>query len=141
MSQPDKRDFLMRVLSLVAMVFGVMTIKEGGAVLFVDGAARVAAGNYVPFVLWFNFVAGFAYALAGVGIWLQKRWGVRLAIVIATATLGVFVAFGVHVAVGGAYEQRTFIAMALRSVVWIAIAAVVGWNTRQPRAFRTDRQS
>lgn len=140
MIQPGKRDFVMRALSLVAMAFGVMTIKEGGAVLFVDGAARVAAGNYVPFVLWFNFVAGFAYVLAGLGIWLQKRWGVRLAIAIATATLGVFVAFGVHVAAGGAYEQRTLIAMALRSVVWVAIAAVVGWRTRQPRAFRTDRQ-
>lgn len=140
MSQLKKRDFPMRVLSLVAMAFGVMTIKEGGAVLFVDGAARVAAGNYVPFVLWFNFVAGFAYVLAGVGIWLQERWGVRLAIAIATATLGVFVAFGVHVAAGGAYEQRTLIAMALRSVVWVAIAAVVGWRSRQPRVPRTGRQ-
>ena len=73
MSQPKKRDFVMRVLSLVAMAFGVMTIKEGGAVLFIGGAARVAAGNYVPFVLWFNFFAGFAYVLAGVGIWLHKR--------------------------------------------------------------------
>ncbi|WP_425478346.1 hypothetical protein [Stenotrophomonas pictorum] len=50
----------MRVVSLIAIGFGLMTIWEGGAVLFVDGAARQAAGHYVPFVLWFNFLAGFA---------------------------------------------------------------------------------
>ena len=27
----------------------------------------------VPFVLWFNFVAGFAYVMAGVGLFLWKR--------------------------------------------------------------------
>ena len=33
----------MRVVSLIAIGFGLMTIWEGGAVLFVDGAARHAA--------------------------------------------------------------------------------------------------
>ncbi len=140
MIQPGKRDFVMRALSLVAMAFGVMTIKEGGAVLFVDGPARAAAGHYVPFVLWFNFVAGFAYVIAGAGLWLQRRWAVLLAWIITAATLGVFVAFAVHVAAGGAHEQRTLIAMTLRSVIWIALAGVAGWRSRQPRAFRTDRQ-
>lgn len=131
MSTQGHRDVWVWVISLVAIAFGVLTIKEGGAVLFVDGPARVAAGDYVPFVLWFNFIAGFAYVLAGVGIWLQKRWGVRLAIAIAAATLGVFVAFGIHVTTGGAYAQRTVIAMTLRSLVWIVITAVGAWRFRQ----------
>ncbi|MEO7200530.1 MAG: hypothetical protein ABIY56_10000, partial [Dokdonella sp.] len=46
-----------RVISAIAIAFGLLTIKEGGAVLFFDGAGREAAGNYVPFVLWFNFLA------------------------------------------------------------------------------------
>ncbi len=33
-------------------------------------AARVAAGNFVPFVVWFNFLAGFVYVAAGVELWL-----------------------------------------------------------------------
>jgi hypothetical protein len=45
----------------VAIQFGLMTIKEGGAVLLGNEAAVAAAGNYVPFVLWFNFLSGFAY--------------------------------------------------------------------------------
>jgi len=60
--------------SLLAVGFGLLTLREGGAVLFVDGAARQAAGHYVPFVLWFNSLAGFAYIVAGVGLWMRRRW-------------------------------------------------------------------
>jgi hypothetical protein len=82
-----------------------------------------AAGNYVPFVLWFNFLAGFAYVVAGIGLWLGRRWAARLAIGIAVATGITFAAFGLHVYFGGAFEQRTVIAMSLRTAVWTAIAA------------------
>ena len=43
----------------------------------------------------------------------------------ACIALLVFVAFGLHVAQGGAFEMRTVYAMALRSAVWGAIAFVV----------------
>ncbi|HWR88239.1 MAG TPA: hypothetical protein VN277_07460 [Acidiferrobacterales bacterium] len=120
----QQRGFRVWALSLVAVGFGLLTIKEGGTVLFGDEAVRMAAGNYVPFVLWFNFVAGFAYVIAGAGLWMQKRWAVWLAIAIAAATALTFAAFGAHVYSGGAYEQRTVIAMSLRTLIWVAIAAI-----------------
>lgn len=115
---------LLRAISLVATLFGLMTLKEGGTVLFGGEAARIAAGNYVPFVLWFNFVAGFAYVVAGAGLWLQQRWAVWLAVVIAIATALIFVAFGAYAYSGGEYEQRTVIAMTLRTLIWIVIATM-----------------
>ena len=120
----DRRGPWIWAISLLAVVFGLMTLKEGGAVLFGSGEARTAAGNYVPFVLWFNFVAGFAYVVAGVGIWLQRRWAAGLALVIAAAAALVFAAFGVHVLAGGEYELRTVVAMSLRTLVWAAIALI-----------------
>ena len=112
------------VAGVIATLFGLMTIREGGAVLFVDGAARAAAGDYVPFVLWFNFLAGFAYVVAGTGLVFRQTWAARVAPVIAAATLIVFVAFGAHVFGGGAFEMRTVVAMTLRSVIWCSIAAL-----------------
>lgn len=110
------------ILALVAIIFGIVTIIVGGKTLSV-GAERTAPGNIVPFVLWFNFVAGFAYVIAGVGLFLWKRWAAQLSAAIAAATTGVFIAFGLHVLVGGAFESRTVAAMIIRSVVWIIIAA------------------
>lgn len=114
-------------MAVIAVGFGLLTIKEGGAVLFFDGPARAAAGNYVPFVLWFNFLAGFAYVIAGIGLWVRRRWAVALAVVIAAATALTFVAFGAYVYFGGAWEQRTLMAMSLRTLVWAAIA-MVAWR-------------
>lgn len=111
------------VISLLAVGFGILTIKEGGTVLFVDEAARAATGSYVPFVLWFNFSAGFFYIVAGVGLWLQQRWAVWLAAAIAVATALTFAALGMHIYSGNAYEQRTVIAMGLRILIWIVIVA------------------
>lgn len=120
MAPPDR---LLRAAAIVAVLFGLLTIASGGNALFGGAAARQAAGAYVPFVLWFNFLAGFAYVAAGAGLWLGRRWAAILALAIAGATLLVFAAFGVHVLNGGAYETRTVGAMTLRTVVWLAI----GW--------------
>lgn len=110
------------ILALVAIVFGIVTIIVGGKTLFGGTEVRTAAGNIVPFVLWFNFVAGFAYVIAGVGLFLWKRWAAQLSAAIAAATIAVFVAFSIHIFLGGAFEARTVGAMIIRSVVWIVIA-------------------
>ncbi len=122
-----KRPAWVWITAIIAMIFGMMTIKSGGSVLFIDGEARHAAGNYVNFVLWFNFSAGFFYIATGIGIWLEKVWAPVAAIIIAVLTLLIFGAFGVHVLNGGEYEQRTVIAMILRSSVWAAIA-ITSWR-------------
>jgi hypothetical protein len=113
------RPFVVTVAALVAIVFGVMTIISGGQALF--GGADM--GAVVPFVLMFNFAAGFAYVLAGAGLWRGTRWAPALSAGIALATAVVFAAFLWHVWQGWAYEARTMGAMILRTGVWIAITA------------------
>ena len=112
--------WFVRATALVAIVFGVATIRVGGSVPFGDGAQ--AAENVVDFVLWFNFLAGFAYVVAGAGLWLRCGWSVWLALAIAAATVLVFGAFGIHVVASGAFEACTAWATTLRSVVWVLIA-------------------
>jgi hypothetical protein len=69
---------------ILAILFGVLTIASGGRALFGDEAARKAVGAAVPFVLWFNFGAGFAYVLAGIGLLMKRRWAVWLSALIAS---------------------------------------------------------
>jgi hypothetical protein len=81
----------------------------------------------VGFVLWFNFLAGFAYVAAGLGLWRGERWGLYLATALALGTGAVAAAFGVHALTGGAFEMRTVGALALRFGFWVVVAAV-GWR-------------
>jgi hypothetical protein len=123
------------VAGLLAMLFGLATVVEGGHVLFGGPDARAAAGDVVPFVLIFNFSAGFAYLAAGAAALLGRPWTLPLARALALATLAVFVALGVHVVTGGAFERRTVAAMTLRSVFWVAQALLL------PRFFRSAMAS
>lgn len=118
----------------VALAFGLTTIVSGGQVLFGSDAARAAAGNYLPFVVWFNFLAGFAYVAAALGLATGQAWAARLALVIAVATALAFLVFGLFVLIGTPFEPRTVGAMTLRTALWAGIA----WFAR--RRLGIDRQ-
>lgn len=60
------------IAALVALAFGALTVLSGGRALFGSAAAQAAVGDAVPFVLWFDFVAGFAYIAAGVALILRR---------------------------------------------------------------------
>ncbi len=113
----------------IATLFGALTGVSGASALFGSPDAQAAVGNAVPFVLWFNFLSGFVYVIAGVAIALGKPWAGKLATILALSILAVFALFGWHVWQGGAYEARTVGAMALRAAVWILIAI---WLVKAP---------
>ncbi len=114
------------LIALIALIFGAMTLFSGGSVLFADGQARADAGNFVPFILWFNFIAGFFYIAASVGIFTWQKWGLTLSRLIFIATIIASFGLAGYIATGGSFEMRTVMAMILRSVVWLAIAIAVG---------------
>lgn len=113
-----------------ASAFGVATVGAAGLVLFGPDAARTLAGRTVPFVVWGNFLAGFVYVFAGVGLVRGRPWASWLAAVIAASTALLGVAFTVHALSGGAFEPRTVAALALRAGAWAAVAA---WAARRIR--------
>lgn len=123
-------------VATLATVFGIATVVAGGRVLFGSAAARAAEGDFVPFVLWFNFLAGFAYVAAGVALAFARPWVARLAFAIAVGTALVYAAFGLHVLLGGAFTRHTVMAMALRTVVWVGIATLACRRFGCPRSKR-----
>lgn len=118
-----------RIAGAAAAVFGVLTVVSGGTALL----GAIDMGAVVPFVLVFNFVAGFAYVACGLLLWRGHRLALPLALAILAGTLAVFAAFGWQVLSGGAYEMRTMGAMVLRGVFWIAMV-IVAWRPAADRA-------
>ncbi|WP_246525671.1 hypothetical protein [Thalassovita aquimarina] len=109
----------------MALVFGGLTIVSGGSVLFGGEAIRAQAGDVVPLVVWFNFAAGFAYVVAGFGIWKWAHWAFPLSVAIAVATLAVAAVFALLVLAGTAFEMRTVAALTLRFFIWASISALI----------------
>lgn len=123
-------------LAIFAIAFGLLTIASGGHILFGDEEARRAAGHYVPFVLWFNFLAGFAYVGAGLTIFRSPPWAAKSALGIAGATALVFAGLGIHIAMGGSFEVRTIAALTFRTLIWCAIYLLLSRSLTQTRKLR-----
>jgi len=133
-TQKHKRPMMITVLAIIAVAFGALTLFSGGKNLF-DDAVIAEAGNTIGFVLWFNFLAGFAYIFAGYLLWQWKLCGVRLSAVIAGATLLVFLAMAIYVTqLDGLYNAKTVGAMVLRSSVWVLIAVLARGYWQKLRA-------
>jgi hypothetical protein len=120
-----------RPVAIIAGVFGVMTIFSGGSVLFGPQSAQAVAGDFVPYVVWVNFLSGFLYCIAAVGLWLGQGWARILAWAIAAVTATAVLALLVQVMAGKPFEMRTVGALALRFGLWAAIAMAL---QRQVRA-------
>jgi len=120
--------FALYIVAAVALAFGVATILSGGQVLFGPESAREAAGHYIPFVVWFNFLAGFVYVAAAIGLATRQPWAAFLALVIAGATSLVFFYFVLFVLTGVPFESRTVGAMTLRIALWAGIAWFVRYR-------------
>ena len=113
------------IAGVAAIAFGSLTLISGGSALF----GAVDMGAVVPFVLWFNFLAGFAYVIGGLLLMIGHRLALPVALIILIATAAVFAAFGWRVLAGDAFEMRTVGAMTLRTLfwavmVWVAVKAL-----------------
>ncbi len=120
--RPGQPSRLLKLFAMLALIFGAMTIVSGGSVLF--GPAKTWAGNYVGFVVWFNFLAGGAYVVAAIGLWMCTDWAVRLSAIIAIATALVALGFAIVVVLGSPFEMRTVGALALRFSFWTATTMI-----------------
>ncbi|MBV1903786.1 MAG: hypothetical protein KUG58_09145 [Marinosulfonomonas sp.] len=119
-----------KTIAVIALVFGTLTLFSGGNVLFGPDAAQAWAGDYVGFVVWFNFGAGAIYVLAAIGLWLGKSWAIGLSALIAVGTAAVALGFAFVVLRGTLFEMRTVGALALRFGFW-TIATGIAYHGRR----------
>lgn len=112
------------VAGLAAVLFGSVTLVEGGSMLLAGPEARAAA-DVVTFVLWFNVAAAPLYLAVGVATMLGKPVALRGATLLAGSTAAVYAAFWLHAATGGAWSAHTARVMAARTVFWIVQAVAM----------------
>ena len=103
-------------------LFGLLTVFMGGAVIFNLFGIRAIEGNYVLFVVWANWICGFAYLIAAYGLVNHKRWTSKLLFAAFLLLMITFAAFIMHIQSGGIYERKTIFAMTFRTIITLAIA-------------------
>jgi len=119
------KSFWKNLLAALVLVFGVITLFKAGSILFGPQSARDSVGDFVPFVVKFNFAAGFLYILSAVGIWRGRSWAYLVSAIVALGTIIAATVFAGHVALGGSYEMQTVFALGFRAVFWIVVSLIL----------------
>ena len=102
------------ILLIFLILFGAVTVFMSSSVLFDWFGIRAKEGNYVPGIVWANFVCGILYVVAAYGIMYHQIWA-RFPLTIALIILILaYIGLFIHINNGGLYETKTIGAMAFR---------------------------
>ena len=113
-----------KIAAWVLLIFGFLTVFAGGSVIMDLFGMREKEGNYVLFVVWANFIAGFLYLVSSFGFFKRKTW---TSIILSVATWILIAAFAgllIHIQSGGIYENKTIVAMIFRTSLTIILLTI-----------------
>ena len=118
---------IQNLLAFVAVLFGLVTIFVG---------ARVLLGldpGYIVFrpLLIYNTLMGIVYVAAGVTAWRNIKQGKNLAAAVFVLNFVVLTAIYFLYTEGSSIAVESLRAMSLRTIVWLALFAGLGWLSRK----------
>lgn len=112
-------------LTIVLLIgFGLLTLFLSSSVIFDWFDIREKEGDYVPFIVWANFISSILYLIAAYGFLKYKKWTTNIlglsVIILILAYIGLFI----YIKTGGIYETKTVYAMAFRITVSLVFTVI-----------------
>lgn len=115
----------------VLIAFAFLTLFMSSSVLFDWFGIREKEGNYVPFIVWANFVAGFLYLISAYGIVTAKKWTVLILLSTAILLIIAGIALVFYISSGGIFEAKTLVAMVFRIALTIGFFAFAYYHLKK----------
>ncbi len=113
-----KQKSIVKTITLGGLVlFTAITLFLSTSILLDLFGIREHQGNYVPLVIWSNFLCGWLYSLSLLGLFSHKKWSVVPLVVALFILMGAFTGLLIHILDGGPYEDKTITALFLRIIL------------------------
>ncbi|MBF8456756.1 hypothetical protein IV494_06125 [Kaistella sp. G5-32] len=105
------------ILLIILILFGAVTLFMSSSVLFDWFGIRAKEGNFVPLVVWANWLCGILYLITAYAILKNQSWA-KLPLIISLVILVIaYIGLFIHINNGELYETKTIGAMAFRMIV------------------------
>ena len=121
----QKRD---RVASILAILIGLLSIREGVAVLL---GVVVPDFPVLTWLVWYNVALGFVSVAAGIGMWIKRYWSRTLALNILSFHAVVFAGLVALYQLGQTVAPRSVFGMMFRTFTWIVIYSLLKWKRQE----------
>lgn len=116
------KHIILKITAIALLLFALLTLFLSGSVIFNLFGIRAKEGNYVPLVVWANFISSILYIAAAYGLLKMKKWSVWLLSISVFILIAAFVGLKLHINSGGLYEAKTVNAMMFRIGLTVLIA-------------------
>ena len=116
------KHIILKITASALLLFALLTLFLSGSVIFDLFDIREKEGNYVPLVVWANFISSILYLAAAYGLFKMKKWSFWLLVVTVFILVAAFTGLKIHINNGGLYEAKTVNAMIFRIGLTILLA-------------------
>ena len=116
------KHIILKITSSALLLFALLTLFLSGSIIFDLFDIREKEGNYVPLVVWANFISSILYLVAAYGLFKMKKWSFWLLVVTVFILVAAFTGLKIHINNGGLYEAKTVNAMIFRIGLTILLA-------------------
>lgn len=110
--------------AFILAAFGGLTVFMSGSVILDLFDIRAKEGNYVPFIVWTNQLAGWAYLVAVYGFITKQKWTFRILLSVLIVLVIAFIGLKMHINAGGIFEEKTVKAMMFRMTITAVMAGI-----------------
>lgn len=118
------KDLVLKIAAIALALFAAVTIFMSGSVIFDLFGIRAQEGHYVQFVVNANFVCGFLYLIAAIGLFRHRKWSNPLLVTTLGILLVAFLGLMWHIEAGGLYEMKTVKALGGRFLITLVFAGI-----------------
>jgi len=129
MKSKTKRD----LAGAVGIIIGLLSIVSGSAVLL-----GIKRPNYI-FLSWlviYNVVMGFVSVIAGAIIWENRKWSVRLSLIVASAHTTILLILILVYIINTTVALESLGAITFRALVWVGITLTV-WKNKDLKNYHS----
>lgn len=129
MHKKDLSTIIQKVCSIIAIVFGLITIWVGGTTLL--GFSDPGYVIFLPLLI-FNTVMGFAYTAAGYLIWRKLQTGINAAKFVFLINLSVLILIAIAYLLEVSIAIESLKAMSFRTLIWAIIYVILVKQNGKP---------
>lgn len=118
------KNTILKIVAVSLLLFALLTLFLSASVIFDLFGIRAKEGNYVPLVVWANFISSILYLVAAYGLFKMKKWPVWLLAISAVILVAASIGLKIHISEGGLYEAKTVNAIIFRIGLTTLLALV-----------------
>ena len=125
-----KNKIVRYVVAIVLIAFASVTVFMSSSVIFDWFGIREKEGDYVPFIVWTNFIAGFLYLISAYGFLKAKKWTFWVLIGTAIFLVTALIILGLYIDAGGIFELKTVGAMGFRITLTFVFSLIAYYKLK-----------